>query len=507
MAGRHRRVGGEDDVRGDDAQRFVRRQALALHPLPRELERREGAVAFVQVGDAGRVAERPQRPRAADAEQQLLADAGPLVAAVEPRRQLAVLGRVAFDIRVEQEQRAAPHRHGPYARRDRAGAGLDADGDGAAVLRRRRTDRQRRGVDVEVLLLLAHLVVEALPEVALVVVEADADQRDAEVGGRLDVIAGQDAEAARVDRQRLVQPELGGEVGDRPRPQDAGVAFAPGVARPQIFLEASVGVVDAAVQGQLRGALVDGRDRQLLQQRDRIVPETAPQAGIEVAEQAGRVLVPAPPQVAGQAAQALLRRRDELPLGAGQADDVRELVPGRADGRDHGGIERPRGYGLHHQHALQQAAVDERDAEERAIRILAGVLEVLEARMRGRVVHDQRPQLLGDEADQAFVEPHADPADAIGLQADGGGEDQVRAVRAEQVDGADVGAEAALNELDDVGQRLGGVAGHRGEAADVVERPGGRRRGKRGGVAHGLWSLLCRRVPSGPAEAASWRTG
>ena len=95
-------------------------------------------------------------------------------------------------------------------------------------------------------------------------------------------------------------------------------------------------------------------------------------------------------------------------------------APWRAEG--------PRLDGLHHEHALQQAAVDERDAEERAIRILAGVLEVLEARMRRRVVHDQRPQLLGDEADQAFVEPHADPADAIGLQADGGGEDQVRAV-------------------------------------------------------------------------------
>ena len=146
----------------------------------------------------------------------------------------------------------------------------------------------------------------------------------------------------------------------------------------------------------------------------------------------------------------------------------------------------------------------ERDAEERAIRILAGVLEVLEARMRGRVVHDQRPQLLGDEADQAFVEPHADPADAIGLQADGGGEDQVRAIGAEQVDGADVGAEAALNELDDVGQRLGGVAGHRGEAADVVERPGGRRRRKRGGVAHGSGPFFAA-GPSGPRAASGVR--
>ena len=73
--------------------------------------------------------------------------------------------------------------------------------------------------------------VEPLPEIALVVVEADADERDAEVGRALDVVAGQDAEAAGVDRQRLVQAELGREVGHRPRPEHAGVARAPGVRR------------------------------------------------------------------------------------------------------------------------------------------------------------------------------------------------------------------------------------------------------------------------------------
>src|SRR6185436_3606655 len=76
--------------------------------------------------------------------------------------------------------------------------------------------------------------------------------------------------------------------------------------------------------------------------------------------------------------------------------------------------------------------------------------------------------------------------------------------RAEQVDGADVGAETALNELDDVGQRLGGVAGHRGEAADVVERPRGRRRWERGGVAHVVGVPSVSAGPSGPDAAAFW---
>ena len=51
-------------------------------------------------------------------------------------------------------------------------------------------------------------------EVALRIHEPDADQRHAEIAGFLAVIAGEHAEPAGVDRQRLVQRELRGEVGD-----------------------------------------------------------------------------------------------------------------------------------------------------------------------------------------------------------------------------------------------------------------------------------------------------
>ena len=53
-------------------------------------------------------------------------------------------------------------------------------------------------------------------EVALRVHEADADERHAEVARLLAVIAGEHAEAAGVNRQRLMQREFGGEVRDRP---------------------------------------------------------------------------------------------------------------------------------------------------------------------------------------------------------------------------------------------------------------------------------------------------
>ena len=51
-------------------------------------------------------------------------------------------------------------------------------------------------------------------EVAAAVEQADADERHAELGRRLQVVAGEDAEAAAVDRQRLLDPELHREVGD-----------------------------------------------------------------------------------------------------------------------------------------------------------------------------------------------------------------------------------------------------------------------------------------------------
>ena len=71
--------------------------------------------------------------------------------------------------------------------------------------------RQRQAVRVESreALLLIAVGVELLAEVALGVEQADADEWQSEVGGRLQMVAGQDPETAGVLRQRLGQAELG----------------------------------------------------------------------------------------------------------------------------------------------------------------------------------------------------------------------------------------------------------------------------------------------------------
>ena len=106
----------------------------------------------------------------------------------------------------------------PDARRQQPAAGHpDADGELLAVGAEHPVDRQTLRVVGRVVLLLPAVRGQRLPEVPEPVEQADADDRHAQIGGRLEVVAGQDAKATRVVRQRLGDAELHREVGDRLR--------------------------------------------------------------------------------------------------------------------------------------------------------------------------------------------------------------------------------------------------------------------------------------------------
>ena len=184
-------------------QRVLERQAL-IEELVDALQHHEAGVALVQVPHRGIEAEGAQGADAADAQDDLLLDAGLAIAAVQARGQLAIPGRVLLEIGVEQievgmSQLDVPHRdqHGALAERHGDDAGL-------AVGRDRRLDRRVFPAQAPVALLLPAVGRDALVEVALRIHEADADERQAQIAGFLAVVAGQHAEAAGVDRQRLV---------------------------------------------------------------------------------------------------------------------------------------------------------------------------------------------------------------------------------------------------------------------------------------------------------------
>ncbi len=89
-----------------------------------------------------------------------------------------------------------------------------------------RHPENRRGVAVQDLsdVLLPPVPLHVLVEVSFCVHEPDGDHRQPEIACRFDVVAGKDAEPPCIERERVVQPELAGEVGDRQR-HPSGVAL------------------------------------------------------------------------------------------------------------------------------------------------------------------------------------------------------------------------------------------------------------------------------------------
>ena len=127
-----------------------------------------------------------QRPHAADAQHDFLADARIVVAAVERIGDVAILRQDVFgDVGVEQVQRDPAHVQFPNLDANVAGGQLHGDLQVLArcVLHR----RNRQGIEVvdRVALLLPAVGVELLPEIALLVEQAEADQRIILVAARI----------------------------------------------------------------------------------------------------------------------------------------------------------------------------------------------------------------------------------------------------------------------------------------------------------------------------------
>ena len=470
VAGGHWSVGGEDHFAGNPRHRLVEADAFLFHPLANRFEDGKSAVPFVEVKNSRRDAERFQSAQAAHAEQQFLMHAHPAVAPIQPRCHLAVFRGIALHVGVEQKHITSAHFHAPYFCIDRTMPGIDLHHNRSAVLPDRRFHRQLVEVGFEVLFMLPAVAIQALAEISLAVKQAHADQWDAQIGSTLDVIARQNAKSTGIDRKRFVHAKFSGKVRHRTGPQHTGVACAPGALRILVLAQAAIGVVDPAVQDEFGGARLEFGERIFVQQRDRAVIELTPSQGVNIAEQAARIVIPAPPQIAGQRPQPLLSRRDETVERARFAHDVR--YPVRRLGEQTNLIlrEDSRLQGLHHQNALQHAAIDERNSQERVVIVLASLAEVLEARMILDLFHGHRADLFSDQAGQAFTHCHAKFADAFPAQPDGRGQHQIGAVRFQQVGGANIDAKPPGNQRDHVHQGLGGLARLRRQVRDFVPR-------------------------------------
>ena len=300
MTGVDRRVGGEHRALRDLLRAGAEVGPGLLHQEAGVLQGGEGAVPLVEVQAPPVDAGRAQRADAAHAEEQLLPDADPLIAEVEAGRQLPVLLGVAVDVGVEEQELVPSDRDLPDLRQQRLArerhldddrlAGRGEGGPGGEQLRGR----------ADVLGVLPAVAADVLPEVRLPVEEAHRDQRQPQVGGALEVVTGQDAEAPRIDGQRLVDAELRREIGDRADPERPGVDRGPGAGGAQVFAQLPVGAVDPRPQAGVARQVLQAIGRKTGQHRDGVVVRRAEAVRIEVPEQLDDVGVPGPPQVDGE---------------------------------------------------------------------------------------------------------------------------------------------------------------------------------------------------------------
>ena len=184
-------------------------------------------------GGAGELAVGADRPHAADAEQHLLLEPVLGAAAVEPVGDLALGGVVVLDVGVEQQQRHPADLRLPDLGAQRAVAGeADRDPQRRAVGRRAAARAAARaGRSAGSARAASRRRDSDWREVAGPVEQADADDRHAEVAGRLEVVAGEDAETAGVLRQHLGDAELRAR-SRRSRPGASGAErLVPAVAR------------------------------------------------------------------------------------------------------------------------------------------------------------------------------------------------------------------------------------------------------------------------------------
>src|SRR5262249_33142413 len=125
---------------------------------------------------------------------------------------------------------------------------------------------------------------------------------------------------------------------------------------------------------------------------------------------------------------------------------------------------------LHHQHPLDCTRLDQRHAQEGVVGIFAGLGEVLEARVLKGVGHHDGGHLFRDQARQSLVKAHAHTTDTVLPEAQGSAQDQLPLFVLQEVDRADVGVKASLDELHNVGQRLAWIVAVRDELADLLQR-------------------------------------
>src|SRR5664279_3047541 len=257
----------------------------------------------------GRPGVQVHRTGAADAQQDLLLDAVVLVAAVQPVRGLPQEVVVRLVVGVQQQQRHPAHLSDPDPSGQLAATWhRHDDGQLLTVGTEHPVDRQTLRVVRGVVLLLPAVRGQRLPEVPEPVQQPDPDDRHTQIGGGLQVVTGQDPEAAGIVRQHLGDAELHREVRD-----GGGQVLTTGdlVLVPprigEVMIEIVGQVVHPRQEGLVDGELLQAGHRHGSEQLEGVTLELGPEPAVDIGEEILARRMPGPPEVADQRTKRLQR--------------------------------------------------------------------------------------------------------------------------------------------------------------------------------------------------------
>ena len=266
---------------------------------------------FVHVAGGRGDAHRSQRADAADAQHDLLHQPHLDVAAVELIGDVLVLLAVGRNVGVEQIERDAPDLHLPDLHPDGTPRKVECDAERLALRVAHRLEGHVVEIVVGIALLLPAVGIERLPEVALLVEQAHRDKRQTQVAGRFEMVAGEHAEAARVDRQTLREPELHTEIGDTYVGLVRMGAQEPGVARLQVGVEAAADAVELRQERFVLRCVLQALLSDAAQHAYGIVAGLFPELGIEAIEQVDGLGIPRPAEIVSNITQPRAETRAE----------------------------------------------------------------------------------------------------------------------------------------------------------------------------------------------------
>src|SRR5579883_2282152 len=195
----YRSVRGEEGVRFDDLAGLMKAET-GCHQFAAAFQTEEGCVPFVYLPRTRRDPERTYRSYSANTQHNFLGDTHLAITTVKAGREFAVSRSVGSHVGIHQVEGDAPHQQLPDFRINAASGQVNANHDLVAIRADGRHGGRLGEMEFIIGCFLSALAVDALVEVALGIEEADADKGEAKIAGFFTMVAGKNAQAARIDR-------------------------------------------------------------------------------------------------------------------------------------------------------------------------------------------------------------------------------------------------------------------------------------------------------------------